>query len=253
MKSVLAAVFCTLVAFATPALATPSDPNPCGNHGNNCTVCSTPSGDVVSTSENACYARSEAEAEAECSARAQSDAFALAVCGNLNYNQQNQVCAPYVRNNIHSICAPEVAADADAYCGTYVANRVETEVTQRCGDAVAFCGGDHDFLSIALRLGDVSARCKQSQEQAQAQSVVCGDSSENSFNASQSCEQAAQTVSQAVSLQCPDIEAVCAKSVKRYRKRTVIDPLTGAKSKVFDTITKCVKWAKPVINFTDAQ
>jgi len=239
-----------LVLFSALLIAAPAGAtNPCGNNGNNCTQCSDDGGTINATVNDACSARSDSEAEAECSARATSDAFALAVCGNLNFNQQNQICAPFVRNNIRQICTPEVEADARSYCGLYVENEIENELNQRIGDIRNFCGGDVSLSSLLIKFGNVEARCRQSQEQGQFQAAACVDSSENSFDAVQTCEASQQTCSQAVSLQCPNVEAVCAKSVKRYRKHVLRDPLTGKRTKVFDTVTLCKKWAKPVVSF----
>lgn len=250
MKKTLLAL-CLSVAFAAPVFATqtPTTTLPPTRVDTEVTCSNVNTGAPVSLSA-ACTAAPRAEADAACAALANGgDADALAICGSLNFNSANQVCAPFVRNNIKSICAPEVDADADAYCGTYLSNKVDTEVYNRCGDARQVCEGDHNFLAVALKLGEVSARCKQAQEQSQKQSLSCVDSSVNSFDASQSCEQAVQTVN--TSLSCPDIQAVCAKEVKKNRIVKQLNPLTGKKEKVWQTTTKCVKWARPVVTFSN--
>lgn len=167
-------------------------------------------------------------------------------CSSLNQNDLEQVCRPSFEANSFQMCKPKVDAEAEAYCGVYVNNRVAIENAAICGDALQFCQSKDLYFSLS----QVKNSCRQAQEQAQEQSASCQQSADNSYTASLTCEQATQTVSQAVNLTCPDVEAVCAKQVVRYRKRVLIDPLTHQRTKVFDTITKCVKWAKPTVNFS---
>lgn len=256
--SLFALVFCASIAAANPPTTTTTTSTTLApSTGGDITCTNVSSGAPVSLA-NACSAAPTADADAVCALIAGgSDADAAAICGNLNFNVQAQLCAPYVHNNIHSICAPAVNADVDSYCSEYVSNRVETEVSQRCGDARAFCQGDHDYLNIALKLGDVSARCKQAQHQVQMQDASCTDASVNSFDASQTCAAAQQSCTQSNSNSnvnnCPpppDIQAVCARQRSRRIVRRVFDPITAKRVKAVDFVVTCVKWAKPVIEFT---
>lgn len=160
-----------------------------------CTV----NGSPVSV-QDVCLSRNAAEAEAECVARA------------AQFTQQSlsAVCAPQAAQ----ICRPLVQANADAYCGDYLNVHVQDELNLRMGDIINICG-DRDFANLAVKMSDVSARCRQSQDQSQVTQQTCTDSYTLAQNIAQSVSAVCQPTN-LTSLKCPDLQPACA--AWRYRR-----------------------------------